>query len=126
MRERAFYEQAVATYLNSIDALDVDAVLGCLAEDPMLVVEPAGLVLRGREEVRGVLAQLVGESAGMLHEVLALTVDPEGRRVTIELNYHDTPKAGGRTKILHDSTHLQFDDAGKIQKIQFWMGHDIA
>jgi ketosteroid isomerase-like protein len=113
-------------YLNAVDSLDVEAVLGFLAEDPLLVVEPAGAVLRGRHEVRGTLAQLLGASAAMKHEVLALIVDVETARVAIELNYHDTPRAGGPTTVLHDSTHLQFDSTGKIQKIQFWLGHDLA
>ena len=126
MRERAFYEEAVRGYLNAVDALDPDRVLGFLAEDPMLVVEPDGMVLRGRDEVRGALAHLMGESAGMKHEVLRLIVDREHGDVAIELNYHDTPKAGGPTTILHDSTHLHFDADGKIQKIQFWLGHNVA
>ncbi len=126
MRDRAFYEQAVERYLGSIDALDLEGVLALLADDPMLVIEPAGVVLRGRDEVRGALDGLLGESAGMQHEVLALIVDTVASRVAIELNYHDTKQATGVTTILHDSTHLLFDGDGKIQKIQFWMGHDIA
>jgi hypothetical protein len=76
--------------------------------------------------VRSALEQLLGESAGMQHEVLALIVDTEASRVAIELNYHDTKKATGVKTVLHDSTHLLFDGDGKIQKIQFWLGHDIA
>lgn len=126
MAERAFYEQQTMGYLRAVDALDADAVLAFLAEDPILVIEPAGAVLRGRGEVHGALGGLFAKSGGMKHEVLALTVDTESARVAIELNYHDRPKEGGPWAILHDSTHLQFDPAGKIQKIQFWLGHDSA
>lgn len=125
MRDRSFYEQAVAAYLAAVDSLDLDAVMGFFADDPILVVEPAGLVLRGRGEVRGALAQLLGDSTGMRHETLRLTVDREEDRVAIELNYGNTTKAGVTT-VLHDSTHIQLDADGKFTKVQFWMGHDIG
>ena len=126
MADRAFYEQKVQQYLGAVDALDVDAVLACLSDDPILVIEPAGAVLRGRGEVGGALGGLFAKSGGMRHEVLELTVDTERRLVAIELNYHDRPKGGGPWTVLHDATHLRFDEDGLIRKIQFWMGHDVA
>ena len=125
MQDRAFYEQTVAAYLAAVDSLDPDAVMEFFAEDPILVVEPAGLVMRGRGEVRGALAHLLGDSAGMRHETLRLTVDREESRVAIELNYGNTTK-GGVTAVLHDSTHIQLDADGKFTKVQLWMGHDVA
>ena len=126
MNDRAFYEKQVMGYLGAVDAPDAEAVMRFLATDPMLIVVPAGAVMRGRGEVGGALAGLFARSGGMKHEVLALIVDTETGRVAIELNYHDRPKEGGPWTILHDSTHLHFDAEGKIEKIQFWMGHDTA
>ena len=125
MRDRSFYDETVAAYMAAVDRLDPDAVMEFFAEDPILVVEPAGLVRRGRGEVRGALAHLLGDSTGMRHETLRLTVDREQDRVAIELNYRNTTKAGVMT-VLHDSTHIQLDAEGKFTKVQFWLGHDIG
>jgi ketosteroid isomerase-like protein len=125
MHERAFYEQAATAYLAAVDRLDADAVLELFAEEPTLVMEPLGAVLRGRSQVHGALAGLMAESAGMRHEILALIVDRDEGTVGIELNFHNTAKDGS-TAVLHDATHLQFDAEGKILTAQFWLGHDAA
>lgn len=125
MRDRSFYEQTVASYLAAVDSLDADAVMEFFGEDPILVVEPVGLVMRGRGEVRGALAHLMSDSTNMRHETLRLTVDREQNRVAIELNFGNTTQAGVTT-VLHDSTHIQLDADGKFTKVQFWMGHDLG
>ena len=125
MRDRAFYENTVAGYLAAVDSLEPDAVMEFFAEDPILVVGPAGLVLRGRGEVRSALAHLLGDATGMRHETLRLTVDRDENRVAIELNYANTTKAGVTT-VLHDSTHIQLDADGKFRKVQVWLGHDLG
>ena len=125
MRERSFYEQTVAAYMAAVDSLDPDAVMEFFGEDPILVVEPAGLVMRGRGEVRGALAHLLSDSVGMRHEILRLTVDREHSRVAVELNFGNTTKAGVTT-VLHDSTHIHLDADGLFTKVQFWLGHDLG
>jgi ketosteroid isomerase-like protein len=126
MRDRAFYEETVKGYMAAVDSLDPDAALAFFSEDPVLLLEPMGVVMRGRGEVRAAFAGLAEASAGMRHEILRLVVDVEQRIVAIELNYHDTPKDGGPKKVLHDATHAHFDADGKIQRVQVWFGQDVA
>ena len=118
---RAEIEAAVRAYFDALDRLDPAAAAALFAEDALLTCVNEGLVLRGREAIRGFFGEICAESRGMEHELTGLVVDAERRRAAAELVYRDD-LADGRRYDMENCDFFELDAAGHFSRVRFWLG----
>lgn len=106
-------------YFAGMDRGDVETVVGCFADDAVLITENR-LRVEGKEAIRDFFVML-GQYAGrMRHEVSNVVVDAANGRVACELHY-----VNEREEKPLDMLNCNFFDVdadGRFTRVKFWLG----
>lgn len=121
--DRQACEEAVRGYYAVLDAYDLEGIMGRLADGIVFELEPDGVRVAGRDEVRAVYRDLLAGCRSMRHELLQVAVDAGARTVAAEVVFHST-RADGSSSSLRDVNWFELDAGGRIVRGVFWLGHD--
>lgn len=106
-------------YFTNVDRKNLDAVLGCFAEDAVFAIQSSFTVYRGRDgEIRGMFERLFGYRR-VLHTDFETIADAETQAVSsrFRVELEDTD---GKLVELHNVNHW-YARNGLFQRVYVWM-----
>ena len=107
-------------YFKAVDAMDVDAIVDCFAEDAVLMVQTAHSRFEGHDEIRRMFTDFCGNSVSIFHEIKNIVVEPGRNKVATEQSYIGELKDGTKND-MHNCNFFDLDDAGKFTRVIIWM-----
>ena len=110
---------ALNKYFASVDAKNLDAVLGCFHDNAMLTVQTAFAVHSGKENIRRMFVDFMDSFETITHRDFTTTVDAKNGRIsacfTAELEDSE-----GNTTLLHNTNFWRVRD-DKFQEVYVYM-----
>lgn len=112
--------KAPDTYFKAVDAMDVDAVLACFAEDATLTVQTDHVTFTGAAEIRRMFTDFFAASNSITHDIRNMVVEPDKGKVATEQGYQGVLKDGS-VNDMHNCNFFDFDADGKFTRVIIWM-----
>ncbi|HET6173353.1 MAG TPA: nuclear transport factor 2 family protein [Gaiellales bacterium] len=112
--------KAPDTYFKAVDAMDVEAVMACFADDATLTVQTDHVTFNGAAEIRRMFTDFFGASVSIGHEIRNIVVEPAAAKVATEQGYFGELKDGSRND-MHNCNFFDFDADGKFTRVIIWM-----
>jgi ketosteroid isomerase-like protein len=112
--------KAPDTYFKAVDAMDIEGVLACFADDATLTVQTDHVTFTGAAEIRRMFTDFFGASDSIGHEIRNLVVEPGAAKVATEQRYFGELKDGSQND-MHNCNFFDFDADGKFTRVIIWM-----
>jgi ketosteroid isomerase-like protein len=112
--------KAPDTYFKAVDAMDIEGVLACFAEDATLTVQTDHVTFTGAAEIRRMFTDFFGASDSIGHEIRNLVVEPGAAKVATEQRYFGELKDGSKND-MHNCNFFDFNEDGKFTRVIIWM-----
>jgi ketosteroid isomerase-like protein len=112
--------KAPGTYFKAVDAMDIEGVLACFAEDATLTVQTDHVTFTGAAEIRRMFTDFFGASNSIYHEIRNLVVEADKAKVSTEQGYIGELKDGSKND-MHNCNFFDFDADGKFTRVIIWM-----
>jgi ketosteroid isomerase-like protein len=112
--------KAPDTYFKAVDAMDIEAVMACFAEDATLTVQTDHVTFNGATEIRRMFTDFFGASVSIGHEIRNIVVEPGAAKVATEQGYFGELKDGSKND-MHNCNFFDFDADGKFTRVIIWM-----
>ena len=112
--------KAPDTYFKAVDAMDIEGVLACFADDATLTVQTDHVTFTGAAEIRRMFTDFFGASVSILHEIRNIVVEPDRAKVATEQGYIGELKDGSKND-MHNCNFFDFDADGKFTRVIIWM-----
>ena len=112
--------KAPDVYFKAVDAMDIDGVMACFADDATLTVQTDHVTFTGAAEIRRMFLEFFGASVTIGHEIRNLVVEPGAAKVATEQGYFGELKDGSRND-MHNCNFFDFDADGKFSRVIIWM-----
>ena len=112
--------KAPETYFRAVDAMDIDGVMACFADDATLTVQTDHVTFTGAAVIRRMFTDFFGASVSIGHEIRNLVVEPGAAKVATEQGYFGELKDGSKND-MHNCNFFDFDADGKFTRVIIWM-----
>ena len=112
--------KAPDTYFKAVDAMDIEGVLACFADDATLTVQTDHVTFTGAAEIRRMFTDFFGASVSIFHEIRNIVVEPDRAKVATEQGYIGELKDGTKND-MHNCNFFDFDADGKFSRVIIWM-----
>ena len=112
--------KAPDTYFKAVDAMDIEAVMACFADDATLTVQTDHVTFTGAAEIRRMFVDFMGSSVSIRHEIRNLVVEPGNGKVATEQGYIGELKSGAKND-MHNCNFFDVDADGKFTRVIIWM-----
>jgi ketosteroid isomerase-like protein len=112
--------KAPDTYFKAVDAMDIEGVMACFADDATLTVQTDGVTFTGAAEIRRMFTDFFGASVSIGHEIRNLVVEPGAAKVATEQGYVGELKDGSKND-MHNCNFFDVDGDGKFTRVIIWM-----
>ena len=112
--------KAPDTYFKAVDAMDIEGVMACFADDATLTVQTDHVTFDGADEIRRMFTDFFGASAWIRHEIRNIVVEEAAGKVATEQGYIGELKDGSKND-MHNCNFFDFDADGKFKRVIIWM-----
>jgi ketosteroid isomerase-like protein len=112
--------KAPDTYFKAVDAMDIEGVMACFADDATLTVQTDHVTFTGAAEIRRMFTDFFGASVSIRHEIRNIVVEPGAAKVATEQGYIGELKAGARND-MHNCNFFELDADGRFTRVIIWM-----
>ena len=112
--------KAPDTYFKAVDAMDIEGVMACFADDATLTVQTDHVTFSGAAEIRRMFTDFFGASVSIFHEIRNIVVEPERAKVATEQGYIGELNDGSRND-MHNCNFFDVDADGKFTRVIIWM-----
>ena len=112
--------KAPDTYFKAVDAMDIEGVMACFAEDATLTVQTDHVTFSGAAEIRRMFTGFFGASNSIYHEIRNMVVEADKAKVSTEQGYVGELKDGSKND-MHNCNFFDFDAYGKFTRVIIWM-----
>ena len=110
---------ATNKYFGNVDKKNLDTVLDCFHDNAMLIVQTSFTVHRGKDELRRMFADFMGNYDMIAHRDFTCTVDERNGRITASFVVELVDKAGGKTFL--ENTNFWRIRGDKFQEVYVYM-----
>ena len=108
------------SYFKAVDAMDIDGVMACFAEDATLTVQTDHVTFTGAAEIRRMFTDFTDNSVSIFHEIKNIVVEPETGKIATEQSYIGELNDGTKND-MHNCNFFDFDADGKFKRVIIWM-----
>jgi ketosteroid isomerase-like protein len=112
--------KAPDTYFKAVDAMDIEGVMACFADDATLTVQTDHVTFNGSAEIRRMFTDFFAASVSIGHEIRNIVVEPAAAKVATEQGYFGELKDGSKND-MHNCNFFDFDADGKFTRVIIWM-----
>ena len=112
--------KAPDTYFKAVDAMDIEGVMACFADDATLTVQTDQVTFTGAAEIRRMFTDFFAASVSIGHEIRNIVVEPSAAKVATEQGYFGE-LADGSKNDMHNCNFFDFDADGKFTRVIIWM-----
>jgi ketosteroid isomerase-like protein len=112
--------KAPDTYFKAVDAMDIEGVMACFADDATLTVQTDHVTFSGAAEIRRMFTDFFGASVSIFHEIRNIVVEPERAKVATEQGYIGELNDGSKND-MHNCNFFDVDADGKFTRVIIWM-----
>jgi len=112
--------KAPDTYFKAVDAMDIEGVMACFADDATLTVQTDHVTFTGAAEIRRMFTDFFGASVSIFHEIRNIVVEPERAKVATEQGYIGELNDGSKND-MHNCNFFDVDADGKFTRVIIWM-----
>ena len=112
--------QAPDVYFKAVDAMDIEGVMACFADDATLTVQTDHVTFTGAAEIRRMFLSFFDGSVSIGHEIRNIVVEPGAAKVATEQGYFGELKDGSKND-MHNCNFFDFDADGKFTRVIIWM-----
>ena len=112
--------KAPDTYFKAVDAMDIEGVMACFADDATLTVQTDHVTFTGAAEIRRMFTDFFGGSVSIFHEIRNIVVEPERAKVATEQGYIGELNDGSKND-MHNCNFFDVDADGKFTRVIIWM-----
>jgi ketosteroid isomerase-like protein len=112
-------ELVLERYFAAMDRGDVETVVGCFADDSVLITENR-LRVEGKSAIREFFVMLSEYAGEMRHDITNVVVDVENGRVACELHYVNDREV--RPLDMLNCNFFDVDASGLFTRVKFWLG----
>ena len=112
--------QAPDVYFKAVDAMDIEGVMACFADDATLTVQTDHVTFAGAAEIRRMFLSFFDGSVSIGHEIRNIVVEPGAAKVATEQGYFGELKDGSKND-MHNCNFFDFDADGKFTRVIIWM-----
>ena len=112
--------QAPDVYFKAVDAMDIEGVMACFADDATLTVQTDHVTFTGAAEIRRMFLGFFDGSVSIGHEIRNIVVEPGTAKVATEQGYFGELKDGSKND-MHNCNFFDFDADGKFTRVIIWM-----
>ena len=110
---------ALNKYFASVDAKNLDAVLGCFHDNAMLTVQTAFAVHSGKENIRRMFVDFMDSFETIIHRDFTTTVDAKNGRISACFTAELEDSEGNMTLLYNTNFWRVRDD--KFQEVYVYM-----
>ena len=108
--------KAPDTYFKAVDAMDIEGVMACFAEDATLTVQTDHVTFDGADEIRRMFTDFFDSSASIRHEIRNIVVEEAAGKVATEQGYIGELKDGSKND-MHNCNFFDFDADGRFSRV---------
>jgi ketosteroid isomerase-like protein len=112
--------KAPDTYFKAVDAMDIEGVMACFADDATLTVQTDHVTFSGAAEIRRMFTDFFGASLSIGHEIRNIVVEPGAAKVATEQGYVGELKDGSKND-MHNCNCFDVDADGRFTRVIIWM-----
>ena len=112
--------KAPDTYFKAVDAMDIEGVMACFAEDATLTVQTDHVTFTGAAEIRRMFTDFFGASVSIGHEIRNIVVEPGNAKVATEQGYFGELKDGSKND-MHNCNFFDINVDGQFTRVIIWM-----
>ncbi len=112
--------KAPDTYFKAVDAMDIEGVMACFADDATLTVQTDHVTFTGAAEIRRMFTDFFGGSVSIFHEIRNIVVEPDRAKVATEQGYIGELKNGAKND-MHNCNFFDVDADGRFTRVIIWM-----
>ena len=112
--------KAPDTYFKAVDAMDIESVMACFADDATLTVQTDHVTFTGAAEIRRMFTDFFAGSVSIFHEIRNIVVEPERAKVATEQGYIGELKNGAKND-MHNCNFFDVDADGRFTRVIIWM-----
>ena len=112
--------KAPDTYFKAVDAMDIEGVMACFADEAVLTVQTDHAVFTGADEIRRMFTDFVDNSVSIFHEIKNIVVEPAAGKVATEQSYIGELVDGTKND-MHNCNFFDVDAEGKFSRVIIWM-----
>jgi ketosteroid isomerase-like protein len=112
--------KAPDTYFKAVDAMDIEGVMACFADDATLTVQTDHVTFTGAAEIRRMFTDFFGASVSIFHEIRNIVVEPDRAKVATEQSYVGELTTGAKND-MHNCNFFDVDADGKFTRVIIWM-----
>ncbi len=112
--------EAPDVYFKAVDAMDIEGVMACFADDATLTVQTDHVTFTGAAEIRRMFLSFFDGSVSIGHEIRNIVVEPGAAKVATEQGYFGELKDGSKND-MHNCNFFDFDADGKFTRVIIWM-----
>ena len=113
---------ATNKYFGNVDKKNLDMVLDCFHDNAMLIVQTSFTIHRGKDELRRMFADFMGNYDMIGHRDFTCTVDERNGRITASFVVELVDKAGNKTFL--ENTNFWRIRGDKFQEVYVYMSGD--